>query len=192
MCMGIYLSTTRIHQCPRLPATLTRLVRVPLLLRRLTRPALACRFLLLHHQLPLALLPLLQLRPPVLVHPCIYHRCGVVHRSRKALPSMYLYHSTNNYSSYAASPRVRCTGRGRRVPIALLICVHARELDIELRELSGEAKANEAEFALTQFAVGKDKEQEEQEINDSGIFLAEEFIPARSSTPPPSSPSSAV
>ncbi|KAJ7323611.1 hypothetical protein DFH08DRAFT_969155 [Mycena albidolilacea] len=114
----------------------------------------------------------------------------VVHRSCEALPSTYSYHSTNNYASYAASPRVRRTGRGRRVPIAPLIRARARELDVELRELSGEAEADE--FAPTQFAIGKDEEPEEQEIDDSGIFLDEEFVPARSSTPPTSSPSSAA
>ncbi|KAJ7323593.1 hypothetical protein DFH08DRAFT_817630 [Mycena albidolilacea] len=96
-------------------------------------------------------------------------RLGAVQavRSCEALPSTYLYHSANNnYSGYAASPR---------------------RLDVELRELSGEV-----EFAPTQFAAGKEEEPEEQEIDDSGIFLAEEFVPARSSTPPPSSPSSAV
>ncbi|KAJ7690284.1 hypothetical protein B0H14DRAFT_3665955 [Mycena olivaceomarginata] len=89
----------------------------------------------------------------------------VVHRSCEALPSTYSYHSTNNYSSYAASPR----GAGRRA------------------ELSGEAEVDG--FAPTQFVVGKD---EEQEIDDSGIFLTEDFVPARSFTPPPSSPSSAA
>ncbi|KAJ7802053.1 hypothetical protein B0H14DRAFT_3155252 [Mycena olivaceomarginata] len=114
----------------------------------------------------------------------------VVHRSCEALPSTYSYHSANNnYASYAASPRVRRTGRGRRVLIAPLIHACARELDVELRELSGEA-----EFAPTQFAVGKDEEHEEQEIDDSGIFLDENFtfVPARSSTPPPPSPSAAA
>ncbi|KAJ7792612.1 hypothetical protein B0H14DRAFT_3499012 [Mycena olivaceomarginata] len=113
----------------------------------------------------------------------------VVHRSCEALPSTYSYHSANNYASYAASPRVRRTGRGRRVPIAPLIRARARELDVELRELSGEVEADE--FVPTQFAVGKDEEQEEQEIDDSGIFLDENFtfVPARSSTPHPPSPS---
>ncbi|KAJ7792618.1 hypothetical protein B0H14DRAFT_3562740 [Mycena olivaceomarginata] len=114
----------------------------------------------------------------------------VVHRSCEALSSTYLYHSANNnYSGYAASPRVRRTGRGRRVPIAPLIRARARELDVELRELSGEV-----EFAPTQFGVGKDEQQEEQEIDDSGIFLDENFafVPARSSTPPPPSPSAAA
>ncbi|KAJ7802727.1 hypothetical protein B0H14DRAFT_3884418 [Mycena olivaceomarginata] len=117
----------------------------------------------------------------------------VVHRSCEALPSTYSYHSTNTYSSYAASPRVRRTGRGRRVPIAPLIRARARELDVELRELSGEAEVDEVEFVPTQFAVGKDEEPEEQEIDDSGIFLDENFtfVPARSSTPPPPSPSAA-
>ncbi|KAJ7323610.1 hypothetical protein DFH08DRAFT_969154 [Mycena albidolilacea] len=90
----------------------------------------------------------------------------------------YSYHSANNYSSCAASPRVRRTGRGRRIPIAPLIRACAMELDVELRELSGEV-----EFAPTQFG-GENEEQEEQEIDDSGIFLAEDFVPARSSTPP--------
>ncbi|KAJ7833729.1 hypothetical protein B0H14DRAFT_3871569 [Mycena olivaceomarginata] len=118
----------------------------------------------------------------------------VVHRSCEALSSTYSYHSTNTYSSYAASPRVRRTGRGRRVPIAPLIRARARELDVELRELSGETEGDEVEFAPTQFAVGKDEEQEEPEIDDSGIFLAENFtfVPARSSTPPPLSPSAAA
>jgi hypothetical protein len=115
----------------------------------------------------------------------------VVHRSCEALPSTYSYHSTNNYSSYAASPRVRRTGRGRRVPIAPLIRARARELDVELRELSGEAEVDEIECVPTQFG-GENEEQVEQEIDDAGIFLAEEFVPAHSSTPPQSSPSSAA
>ncbi|KAJ7858857.1 hypothetical protein B0H14DRAFT_3632600 [Mycena olivaceomarginata] len=118
----------------------------------------------------------------------------VVHRSYEALPSTYSYHSANNYSSCATNPRVRRTGRGRRVPIAPLIRVRARELDVELRELSGEAEVDEVEFAPTQFAIGKDEEQDEPEIDDSGIFLDENFtfVPARSSTPPPPSPSAAA
>jgi hypothetical protein len=61
-----------------------------------------------------------------------------------------------------------------------------------LRELSGEAEVDE--FAPTQFAAGKDEEQEEQEIDNSGIFLDENltFVPACSSTPPPPSPSAAA
>ncbi|KAJ7792600.1 hypothetical protein B0H14DRAFT_3160076 [Mycena olivaceomarginata] len=96
----------------------------------------------------------------------------VVHRSCEALPSTYSYHSANNnYAGYATSPRIRRTGRGRRVPIAPLIRARARELDVELRELNGEVEVG---FVPTQFAVGKDEEQEEQEIDDSGIFLDEE------------------
>jgi hypothetical protein len=74
-----------------------------------------------------------------------------------------------------------------------LIRARARELDVELRELSGEAEVDEVEFAPTQFAIGKDEEQDEPEIDDSGIFLDENFtfVPARSSTPPPPSPSAA-
>ncbi|KAJ7833731.1 hypothetical protein B0H14DRAFT_2591332 [Mycena olivaceomarginata] len=72
----------------------------------------------------------------------------VVHRSCEALPSTYSYHSTNNYSGYAASLRVRRTGRGRRVPIAPLIRARARELDVELRELSRETEGDEVEFAV--------------------------------------------
>ncbi|KAJ7787773.1 hypothetical protein B0H14DRAFT_3579021 [Mycena olivaceomarginata] len=104
----------------------------------------------------------------------------------------YSYHSANNYAGCAASPQVRRTGRGRRVPIAPLIRARARELDVELRELSGEAEADE--FALTQFAAGKDEEQDKQEIDDSGIFLAENFtfVPARSYPPLPPSPSAAA
>ncbi|KAJ7787765.1 hypothetical protein B0H14DRAFT_3892891 [Mycena olivaceomarginata] len=110
----------------------------------------------------------------------------VVHRSCEVLPSTYSYHSANNnYSGCATSPRVRRTGRGRRVPIAPLIRARARELDVELRELSGEAEVDG--FAPTQFAIGKD---EEQEIDDSGIFLDEEFVPARCSTPLSSAPHS--
>ncbi|KAJ7792603.1 hypothetical protein B0H14DRAFT_2623682 [Mycena olivaceomarginata] len=125
----------------------------------------------------------------------------VMHRSCEALPSTYSYHSANNnYSGYAASPRVHRTGRGRRIPIAPLIRARARELDVELRELSGKGESGEAEgdevdeFVLTQFAIGKDEEQEEQEIDDSGIFLDENFtfVPARSSTPPRPSPSAAA
>jgi hypothetical protein len=39
---------------------------------------------------------------------------------------------------------------------------------------------------------GENEEPEEPEIDDSGIFLDEEFVPARSPTLPPSSPSSAA
>jgi hypothetical protein len=66
--------------------------------------------------------------------------------------------------------------RGRRVPITPLIRARARELDVELRELSGEAEVEEVEFVPTQFG-GENEEQEEQEIDDSGIFLDEEFAP---------------
>jgi hypothetical protein len=116
----------------------------------------------------------------------------VVHRSCEALPSTYSYHSTNNYSSYAASPRVRRTGRGRgeaaASPSRRSYAARVRELDVELRELSGEAEVDEVECVPTQFG-GENEEQEEQEIDESGIFFAEEFVPARSSMPPPSSPS---
>ncbi|KAJ7802050.1 hypothetical protein B0H14DRAFT_2614683 [Mycena olivaceomarginata] len=114
-------------------------------------------------------------------------------RRCKPAPKITVY-ACNSYSSYAASPRVRGvrrTGRGRRVPIAPLIRARARELDVELRELSGEAEGDEVQFAPTQLC-GENEEQKEQETDDSGIFLAEEFVPARSSTPPPSSPSSAA
>ncbi|KAJ7687090.1 hypothetical protein B0H14DRAFT_2654025 [Mycena olivaceomarginata] len=144
-------------------------------------PALAHRLLLLRDQLPLALLPLLQRRSPVLVHPCL-HRGGPRAqwggrirghgpvREGRAMPLAPEYSARGEAG---ASPSRRSRAR-------------ARELDVELRELSGEV-----EFAPTQFG-GENEEQEEQEIDDSGIFLAEEFVPARSSTPPPSSPSSAA
>jgi hypothetical protein len=64
----LYLRPARIHLRPWLLAVLARLrprlFRVPLFVRCLARPALAHRLLLLRDQLPLALLPLLQLRPP--------------------------------------------------------------------------------------------------------------------------------
>src|SRR4051812_7505361 len=49
-------------------------------------------------------------------------------------------------------------GRGRRVPIAPLIRAQARELDVELRELSEEAEVDEVEFVPTQFS-GENEEQ---------------------------------